>query len=352
MSDSPTINFLRAQLNLAESNLAGERARRTAAEQRAARVRVLLYDLAVRLIPGDLDQLRQVKGEIEHAAILPDEDLAQWLRQRLDGYLFHYRQLLDQRDLKVLKQLQTTLAFKQTQLTERDAQLHQTDQALTEARREVSALNVRLGGLSEEIQALIEARDELAEDLKISRQLVEQLQIQPTTATPQLRFPVPGERSPSWYADWWKKTPAEQRERQRAAIKVVGEGTAFFRGEIVVALNARDLLNETDPDRPAGVGQRLLTSLLPAGDGFIEEIEVNYGPTVPRPLQLTARGREALALFTGQELAETPFQQLVKRHKTPEHTTLCLLARRVLVRFGHAVDLAIEPSQLASGRTA
>lgn len=360
MSDSPTVNFLRAQLNLAEGSLAGERSRRTAAEQRAARTRVLLYDLAVRLVPGDLDQLRKDKGEIENAASLSDEELAQWLRQRLDGYLFHYRQLLDQRDLKALKQLQTTLEFKQNQVAERDAQIEQLTRQRADARQEAAELKERVAQLGEEIKALIEARDEIAEDLKVSRGIVEQLQTQvaapgasaDSTVTTQPRFPAPNEQSPGWYADWWKKTPAEQRERQRAALEAVGQGTAFFRGEIVVALNARDLLSEADPDRPAGAGQRLLTSLLPAGDGFVEEIDVNYGPTVPRPLQLSAKGREALALFTGEEPAETPFQQLVKRHKTPEHTTLCLLARRVLMRFGHAVELTVDPIQLASGRSA
>ncbi len=360
MSDSPTVNFLRAQLNLAEGSLAGERSRRTTAEQRAARTRVLLYDLAVRLVPGDLDQLRKDKGEIENAASLSDEELAQWLRQRLDGYLFHYRQLLDQRDLKALKQLQTTLEFKQNQVVERDALIERVTRQWADARQEAADLKVRIASLSEEIQALIEARDEIAEDLKVSRMLVEQLQTQVvapnavagSTSTSQPRFPTPNEQSPDWYADWWKKTQAEQRERQRAALEAVGGGTAFFRGEIVVALNQRDLLNEADPDRPLGPGQRLLTSLLSGGDGFIEEIDVNYGPTVPRPLQLTARGREALTLFTGEELAETPFQQLLKRHKTPEHTTLCLLARRVLMRFGHTVELFVEPIQLPSGRTA
>jgi hypothetical protein len=82
-------------------------------------------------------------------------------------------------------------------------------------------------------------------------------------------------------------------------------------------------------------------------------IDVNYGPTVPRPLQLTAKEREAFQVFCGEELAELPFTQLLKRHKTPEHTLLCLLARRAIARFGHtAIDLALDPIQLPSERIA
>ena len=61
---------------------------------------------------------------------------------------------------------------------------------------------------------------------------------------------------------------------------------------------------------------------------------------------------EAFALFTGETPSADLFPDLLKRHKTPEHTTLCLLARRVLMRFGHVVDLAIEPIRLDSDRVA
>lgn len=100
--------LLRGQLGLANSGYEAERQMR-AADRTAhgARLRVLFYDLAVRLIPADLDNLRKERGEVENPQVVSDEDLAQWLKQTLDGYLFHYRQLISSREANYLARLQS-----------------------------------------------------------------------------------------------------------------------------------------------------------------------------------------------------------------------------------------------------
>ncbi len=55
--------LLRGQLGLANSGYEAERQMRLLTERRTARLRVLFYDLAVRLVPADLDNLRKERGE-------------------------------------------------------------------------------------------------------------------------------------------------------------------------------------------------------------------------------------------------------------------------------------------------
>ena len=125
------------------------------------------------------------------------------------------------------------------------------------------------------------------------------------------------------------------------------EGEAFFRAEIVAALNAAGLLRD-DPDRPGGTPHRLFAGL--SEHGLIEEMDGGYGASVARPIVLTERGREAYRLFTGQALPESLYQRLLNRHKTVEHTVLNLMARQVLRRFQYtAIDLFPEAQRTPTG---
>ena len=136
-------------------------------------------------------------------------------------------------------------------------------------------------------------------------------------------------------------------ERQQRIIEVIGDGEAFFRAEIVAALNTAGLLID-DPDRPGGTAQRLFTGLLERE--LIAEIDGGYGANVARPLVLTAQGREAYRLFTGRALSDSLYQRLLNRHKTVEHTVLNLMARQVLRRFRYtAIDLFPEAQRTAAG---
>ena len=150
-----------------------------------------------------------------------------------------------------------------------------------------------------------------------------------------------------WYAAWQRDTSSEVLARQQRLLQLVGEGEAFFRSEIVAALNAAGLLAD-DPDRPGGTAQRLFTGLLERG--LLEEIDGGYGANVARPLVLTAQGREAYRLFTGRALPDSLYQRLLNRHKTVEHTVLNLMARQVLRRFLYtAIDLFPEARRTPSG---
>ncbi len=55
-------------------------------------------------------------------------------------------------------------------------------------------------------------------------------------------------------------------------------------------------------------------------------------------------------MWFGESLEETLYDRLLKRHKTPEHTVLNVLARRMLKRFGFSqIDLFPDPVRLTSG---
>ena len=153
--------------------------------------------------------------------------------------------------------------------------------------------------------------------------------------------------STSWYDTWRNTTAPTAFERQQRIIEVVGQGVAFFRTEIVAALNTVDLLHD-DPDRPSGTLHRLFAAL--SEHGLIEEIDGGYGASVARPIVLTERGREAYRLLTGQTLPESLYQRLLNRHKTVEHTVLNLMARQVLRRFRYiSIDLFPETVRTSRG---
>jgi len=159
--------------------------------------------------------------------------------------------------------------------------------------------------------------------------------------------PSPSTATSDWYAAWQQATAPEILARQQKLIEVVGEGAAFFRAEIVEALNAAGLLND-DPDRPSGTLRRLFAGL--NEHGLIEEIDGGYGASVARPIMLSERGREAYRLVTGRAWPESIYQRLLKRHKTVEHTVLNLMARQVLRRFQYtAIDLFPAARRTSTG---
>ena len=380
--------LLRAQLGLANSNYEAEHQLRLLTERRTARLRVLFYDLAVRLIPADLDNLRKERGEVENPQVLSDEDLAQWLKQTLDGYLFHYRQLISGREANYLARLQS----------EHDQARHDAEQAkamLERVRADLQAATERGNTLDGKLSALqIEHADRVAE-LETSRNLNQQARAELAAARQQLAqqtadpesiqpvnesmsvdapaaeaahalsptttlkppdlslvdYPAPSDRTPAWYATWLASTKLEDRDLQSAVLQLLATGQAFFRAEVIERLNRSGLINIPNPDNPGGAAKRVFGGVF--DQGLVEEIDGGYGSSVPAALNLTARGREAYQLFFGEDLPESIFARLLHRHMTPEHTVLNLLARRVLLRFGfQPVDLFPERVPLSDGAPA
>ena len=385
--------LLRGQLGLANSGYEAERQMRLLTERRTARLRVLFYDLAVRLVPADLDNLRKERGEVENPQVLSDEDLAQWLKQTLDGYLFHYRQLISGREANYLARLKG----------EHDQARHDAEQAkalLDQVRADLRAATERGDVLAGKLSALQTEHADVVANLDTSRTLYQQARAELMTARQQLAqqttdttpanpviestagpiaeatdadaagtqplwpvtvlklsdaplvdYPAPSDQTPAWYANWLATTKLEERDRQSAVIHLLATGQAFFRIEVIEQLHARRLIHEPDLDHPTGGTNRLFSQLI--STGFIEEIDGGYGSSVPAALSLTAQGREAYQVFFGGDLPESIFARLARRHKTPEHTVLNLLARRVLLKFGfQSVELFPERVPLTEGAPA
>jgi hypothetical protein len=168
---------------------------------------------------------------------------------------------------------------------------------------------------------------------------------------PLVDYPAPSDRTPAWYANWLAATKLDDRDLQSAVLHLLATGQAFFRAEVIERLNRSGLINIPNPDNPGGAAKRVFGDVFEYG--LVEEIDGHYGPSVPAALNLTALGREAYRVLFGEDLAESIFTRLNHRHKTPEHTVLNLLARRVLLKFGfQSVELFPERVPLTEGAPA
>jgi hypothetical protein len=286
---------------------------------------------------------------------------------------------------------------------ERDARLKQSETQISELQQqlhEMVMLKEYGEQLREELERATQEKEELTTDLETSRAMVVRLRAQlaaqdslqdthhtnglsvgesevdtalvtesseansASTSTPNapliapvapmvqafdlVTFPAPSEQSPEWYTEWLATTRPEDRDRQSAALYAIGQGHAFIRAEVMEYLNAVSLAGESDPDKPSGLAGRVFRGLIETG--LVEEVDGGFGSAVPALLRLSEKGRTAYALWFGKPLEETLYDRLLKRHKTPEHTVLNVLARRTLKRFGFSqIDLFLDPVRLASG---
>ena len=392
MTSIHTEQLLRVLLNQAHAAREAERDQRLRAEQRATQARVLLFEMAQRLIPKELDDLW--KGT--DVNLMPDDQFTRWMMSQLNAQLFEYRALRSGRVTDQLAQLQKALR-------ERDARLNQSETQISELQQQLSemtTLKEQGEQLRDELAQATQEKEELAADLETSRAMVARLRAQltaydsrrdtspanglsasgpkvdttlvaesskadsastsipnvpvpisvasPTPAFDLVTFPPPSEQSPEWYAEWLATTRPEDRDRQSAALYAIGQGHAFIRAEVMEYLNAVSLAGESDPDKPSGLAGRVFRGLIETG--LVEEVDGGFGSAVPALLRLSEKGRAANALWFGESLAETLYDRLLKRHKTTEHTVLNVLARRTLKRFGFAqIDLFPDPVRLASG---
>ena len=346
MTNVHTEQLLRVLLSQAHAGREAERDQRLRAEQRATQARVLQFEMAQRLIPKELDDL----WKSTDVNVMPDDQFMRWMISQLQAQLFEYRVLRSGRVADQLAQLQKALHDRDETLRRYEAQVTEQDQQA----REIIALKDRVGQLQGEMAQMAHEKEEVLADLTTSRAMVQQLRSQTAPSSDMRDNPEAAVASSStpmasdWYQTWLAETTPENVERQKVALQLVGRGAAFFRCEIVERLNAQGLLNEVSPDKPTGTGARLFTDLLNLD--FIAEINAGYGAAVPKPLQLTERGREAYRLLFAEALEESAFERLLKRHKTIEHTTLNLLAHNLLQRFGfQAIELYPAPLHTATG---
>ena len=131
------------------------------------------------MVPADLDNLRKERGEVENPQVLSDEDLAQWLKQTLDGYLFHYRQLISGREANYLARLQS----------EHDQARHDAEQAkalLEQMKADLRAATERGDTLAGKLSALQTEHADVVANLETSRTLYQQARAELMAARQQL----------------------------------------------------------------------------------------------------------------------------------------------------------------------
>jgi hypothetical protein len=346
MTNIHTEQLLRVLLSQAHSAREAERDQRLRAEQRATQARVLQFEMAQRLIPKELDDL----WKNTDVNVMADDQFMRWMMAQLNAQLFEYRALRSGRVADQLAQLQKNLRERDETLQRYETQIRE----LQQPSREIVALKDRVGQLQTELAQAAQEKEEVLADLKTSRAMVQRLQTQAAQSSDTAENPEavvassPSTAAVDWYETWLAETTPENVERQKVALQLVARGEAFFRSEIIERLNALGLLNEVNPDKPTGTGARLFTDLINLN--LITEINAGYGAAVPRPLQLTERGREGYRLLSDETLEESAFDRLLKRHKTIEHTTLNLLAYNLLQRFGfQAIELYPAPLYTAVG---
>ncbi len=347
MTNIHTEQFLRVLLSQAHAAREAERDQRLRAEQRATQARVLQFEMAQRLLPKELDDLWKTTD----VNVMPDDQFMRWMMSQLHAQLFDYWALRSGRVADQMAQLQKALHERDETLRRYEAQINEQG----EQSREIVALKDRVGQLQRELAQAVQEKEEVLADLATSRAMVQRLraQVQQSSVTTDNTIGATVVASPmttvsDWYQTWQSETTPENVERQKVALQLIGRGEAFFRSEIVERLKAQGLLNDLSVDKPSGTATRLLTDLSTLD--FVTEINAGYGAAVPKPLQLTERGREAYRLLWGDTIEESAFDRLLKRHKTVEHTTLNLLAYTLLQRFGfQAIELYPTPLHTAAG---
>lgn len=348
MLPSHTEQFFKIQLKWAADACDAEHRLRLAAEERAAGARGLLMELAMHLLAAELDDVRKKQD----VTTWTDAQLVRWMKDQLGNYLFQLRSLTGDAARRRLEQAAQEIHRLKAEVT----QLNQQNQLLQAEAKRAPAYQATIDDLRQQIDRLQRELAAGRDDLELSRSQTAR-PVTPSTVIidmpaehepfSQPQPAVPPSVTSEWYAAWQQDTSPEVLARQQRLIQVVGEGEAFFRSEIVSALNAAGLLKD-DPDRPGGTAQRLFTGLLERD--VIEEIDGGYGASVARPIGLTDQGREAYRQFTGRALPDSLYQRLLKRHKTIEHTVLNLMARQVMRRFHFtAIDLFPEPRRTPTG---
>ena len=342
--------FYKIQLKWAADAFDAERRMRLAADERVVTARGLLMDVVVHLLASELDDVRKKEDVTKWS----DAQLVRWMKDHLSRYLWQLRALTGsaaQRRLEQAAQEITRLKAENAQLSKQHLLNQLEANTVATYKATIAEQQVQIKRLQRELadaRADLEiARSQAARPIEPPPIIIDMSVVEEPYVPPPPTAPSPSTSTADWYAAWQQDTAPEILARQQKLIEVVGEGEAFFRAEIVAALNAAGLLND-DPDRPSGTLRRLFAGL--NEHGLIEEMDGGYGASVARPIMLSERGREAYRLVTGRTLPESIYQRLLKRHKTVEHTVLNLMARQVLRRFQYtAIDLFPETQRTVTG---
>ncbi len=347
--------FFKIQLKWAADNFDAEHRARLVADQRAAAARGLLMELAMHLFASELDAVCKQQDVTKWT----DVELVHWMKDLLGRTLWQWRASTGDAGRRRLEQAAQEIRRLQAE----NAQLNQRNHVLEAEAKHAPTYQATINDLKHQIERLQQELADSRDDLDIARSqaagpagssplisdrpVIAEPYVPPRSTASSSSKSTTERSTTDWYAIWQDSTAPEALERQQHILKVIGEGEAFFRAEIVAALNAAGVLHD-DPERPSGTLHRLFAGL--SEHGLIEEIDGGYGASVARPSVLTERGREAYRLFTSRALPEPIEQRLLNRHKTVEHTVLNLMARQVLHRFRYtAIDLFPEARRTPAG---
>ncbi len=145
-----------------------------------------------------------------------------------------------------------------------------------------------------------------------------------------------GMAEPEWMADWRGKNTFE---RDSEILRIIGE-TGFSRRPIIIQMAAKKLGKNPNNTSLVDALNRIGGEESEKGLHFIEKVEgfekqgFDLGGALPIILRLTEKGRHAYWMLTGVNARECEFDELIKHHKSPEHTLLNLMVRDQLVNIG------------------
>jgi hypothetical protein len=145
-----------------------------------------------------------------------------------------------------------------------------------------------------------------------------------------------GMAEPEWMADWRGKNTFE---RDSEILRIIG-GTGFSRRPVIIQMAAKKLGKNPNNTSLVDALNRIGGEESEKGLHFIEKVEgfekqgFDLGGALPIILRLTEKGRHAYWMLTGMNARECEFDELIKHHKSPEHTLLNLMVRDQLVNIG------------------
>jgi hypothetical protein len=289
--------------------LDAERRLRGLAESRAAEARGALYDIAEEFCSAELDAiLRERKAEVQKWT--PGE-LGAFILQHLRSRIARTEAQPDEKAAQ--RQMLRVTDEKDAQIHQLSVQLRATGDALRDANRRVQA-----NAQTPAIAAAAAAGRDLPEPVRV------------------VRSPGP------WFDEWQQH---RHFERSRDLIRLIGESGLCQRPVLQEQLNGMWNVRSRDAMRSA-------VSLSKQHD-LIEvrtpQREKKGSP--PQLLKLADRGRDAFLLLFDKEAAPSELDELMKRHKSLEHTVLNLDAAAMLrERLGAVVDMYPPTIVLDGGR--
>ena len=306
-----------------ERMLEAERHLRASAEERAIAARTALDDVAKKFCASELDALqRERKAEVQG-----------WTPNQLGEFLSQH----------------LTRRIGRIEIGDRLDDLYEA------AQKRIDALQRELGDEKRtteqqhgRIRQLEKQLSTATKDLAATRRQAAESQPSPTASQAksepmQAAVPVRVVQSPGvWFGEWQTHN---HYERSRDLLRLIGESGVCQRAALQEQINA--IWGVTS--RNAMIDA---VSLL-EGHGLIEILSPQCGrPGRPAQLlRLTERGQEAFLLLFDKEPAPSELNELLKRHKSPEHTALNLEAAEALhTRLNAVVDLYPPVITLDGGR--